>query len=81
MASTSETGHAKNVANFQNLIAFVKAYGETYNPSKEALKIHYGASEARNIRGSSTAQEEEMLKKEGVPFAKIPVFPTENSKS
>lgn len=24
MASTIETGHAKNVANFQNLIAFVK---------------------------------------------------------
>jgi len=23
MASTSETGHAKNVANFQDLIAFV----------------------------------------------------------
>ena len=49
--------------------------------AKEALKIHYGVSEARNIRGSSTAQEEEMLKKEGVSFAKIPVFPTENSKS
>ena len=39
MASTSETGHAKNIANFQNLIAFVKAYGATYNPSKEALKV------------------------------------------
>lgn len=39
MATTFETGHAKNVANFQNLIAFVKAYGATYNPSKNALKI------------------------------------------
>lgn len=39
MASTSETGHAKNMANFQDLIAFVSAYGATYNPSKEALKI------------------------------------------
>ena len=39
MASTSETGHAKNVANFQNLIAFVTAYGATYNPSKNALKL------------------------------------------
>lgn len=37
--SSSETGHAKNVANFQNLIAFVKGYGATYNPSKEALKV------------------------------------------
>ncbi len=39
MASTSETGHAKNVANFQNLIAFVTAYGTTYNPSKSALQL------------------------------------------
>ena len=39
MASTSETGHAKNVANFQNLIAFVTGYGSTYNPSKNALKL------------------------------------------
>jgi hypothetical protein len=39
MASTSETGHAKNVANFQDLIAFVKGYGTTYNPSKSALKL------------------------------------------
>lgn len=39
MATTYETGHAKNIANFQNLIAFVKGYGATYNPSKEALKV------------------------------------------
>ena len=39
MASTSETGHAKNVANFQDLIAFVVGYGTTYNPSKNSLKI------------------------------------------
>ena len=39
MASTQETGHAKNVANFQNLIAFVQGYGATYNPSKNALKL------------------------------------------
>ncbi|HFG0472267.1 hypothetical protein [Flavobacterium psychrophilum] len=39
MASTSETGHAKNVANFQNLITFVTAYGAIYNPSKYALQL------------------------------------------
>ena len=39
MASTSEIGHAKNVANFQDLIEFVTAYGTTYNPSKNALKL------------------------------------------
>ena len=39
MASTSETGHAKNVANFQDLIEFVTGYGATYNPSKNTLKL------------------------------------------
>ena len=39
MASTSETGHAKNIANFQDLIAFVTLYGITYNPSKNSLKL------------------------------------------
>ena len=39
MASTSEIGHAKNVANFQDLIEFVSAYGATYNPSKNSLKL------------------------------------------
>ena len=39
IASTSEVGHAKNVANFQDLIEFVTAYGTTYNPSKNALKL------------------------------------------
>lgn len=39
MASTSEVGHAKNVANFQDLIAFVTGYGATYNPSKNSLQL------------------------------------------
>lgn len=39
MASTSEVGHAKNVANFQDLIAFVEGYGATYNPTKNSLKL------------------------------------------
>jgi hypothetical protein len=39
MSSTSETGHAKNVANFEDLISFCNGYGASYNPSKEAFKI------------------------------------------
>jgi hypothetical protein len=39
MASTSETGHAKNVANFEALISFCTAYGTTYNPSKATIKL------------------------------------------
>jgi hypothetical protein len=40
--------------------------------AKEALKIHYGAEEPRNIRGSSTKEEEKTLKEEGVEFFKVP---------
>ncbi len=41
--------------------------------AKEALKIHYGAAEPRNIRGVSTKQEEKTLKEEGVDFVKLPL--------
>lgn len=39
MPSTTETGHAKNVANFQDVISSVIGYGATYNPSKATLKL------------------------------------------
>ena len=41
--------------------------------AKEALKIHYGASEPRNIRGVSTKEEEKTLEDEGIDFIKIPM--------
>lgn len=39
MANSNETGHAKNVANFENLISFCTGYGADYNPSKDNLKL------------------------------------------
>jgi hypothetical protein len=39
----------------------------------EALKIHYGVTEPRNIRGTSTQEEEKTLREEGIEFIKIPV--------
>jgi hypothetical protein len=41
--------------------------------AKEALKIHYGVSEPRNIKGISTKEEEKQLKEEGIPILKIPI--------
>jgi hypothetical protein len=40
----------------------------------EALKIHYGVTEKKNIRGSATQEEEKTLKDEGIEFFKVP-FP------
>lgn len=39
MSSTSEFGHYKNIANFDNLIAVCAAFGPGYNPFNDALKI------------------------------------------
>ncbi len=43
------------------------------NFAEVALKIHYGEEESRNIRGTTTSQEEKNLKEEGVDFIKIPI--------
>ena len=39
MTSFSETGHAKNVANFEDLISFCLGYGATYNPVNVNIKV------------------------------------------
>lgn len=38
-----------------------------------ALKIHQGEEDQRNIKGTTTLQEEENLREEGVQFIKIPL--------
>lgn len=49
--------------------------------AKEALKIHYGAAEPRNIRGTSSSEEEQTLEREGVRFLKIPMPPESDTDS
>ena len=39
MAKTSETGHAKNVANLGTLITVVKGFKTIYNPSKQSITL------------------------------------------
>jgi hypothetical protein len=39
MSAISDTGHAKNVTNFDKLLTSVNALGVTYNPSRNALKL------------------------------------------
>lgn len=41
--------------------------------AKEALKMHYGVSEKKNIRGSATVEEEKTLNEEGIEFFKVPL--------
>jgi len=37
--SFSETGHAKNIANFDTLVTFATSYGTAYNPVRTAIKL------------------------------------------
>lgn len=46
----------------------------------EALKIHYGVAEKRNIRGSATTDEENTLREEGIEFFKVPLPQIDNEK-
>lgn len=39
MASTSETGHPINIANFEDIISFCTGYGAPYNPVQNAIKL------------------------------------------
>jgi len=38
-----------------------------------AFRIHRGEEDRRNIRGTTTPQEEDALREEGIPFMKIPL--------
>lgn len=39
MPNPQNTGNSVNVANFQTLLSYCIAFGTSYNPSKEALKV------------------------------------------
>jgi hypothetical protein len=54
MASTTETGHAKNVINFESLITNITSFGTTYNPSKASLKL-------ANLNASLTQAKTELI--------------------
>ncbi len=51
------------------------------NFAKEALRMHYGVSEKKNITGSATWEEEKMLKNEKIEFFKLPLPRTEDDKN
>lgn len=41
--------------------------------AKEALRMHYGVTKKKNIRGYATEEEEKTLKQEKIEFFKIPL--------
>jgi hypothetical protein len=53
MSSTNETGHAKNIANFTDLIIVCKNLGTRYNPGRADLKI---SAVSKQLADTETAQ-------------------------
>jgi len=60
---------------FQQMTEFLEKNFEDVGPqfTEEALKIHYGETEEKSIRGTTTPREEQELQEEGVTFMKLPM--------
>lgn len=58
MSKISETGHAKNLANFDELVSFVSAYGTDYNPSNPSLSLASLQALSANCRNVLTVLHE-----------------------
>lgn len=55
MASKSETGHAKNAANFELLLTYVSSLGTAYNPARAALKLPAMQTQLTSAKNSISA--------------------------
>ena len=78
-ADTAEFSKAKLVALLHDYVN--KNYDDVGTRFvEEAKKIHYGESEARNIRGLATASEVKELKEEGISALPLPPAPYDKDK-
>jgi len=59
----------------KEVVEYIQKNSEDVGPkfAAEALKMHYGVAEKRNIRGSATSDEEKSLREEGIDFFKVPL--------
>jgi hypothetical protein len=66
MSKTYETGHAKNLANFNSLISFCEGYGSAYNPA--ALALQLSSLQTQAVDAQSAYEE---AKKKQLAFNKV----------
>ena len=64
------------------IVEYINKHFENVGPdfAKEALRIHYGVTKKKNIRGSATEEEEKTLRQEKIEFFKIPLPKEESEK-
>jgi hypothetical protein len=58
----------------KEVVDYIQKNFEDVGPrfAAEALKMHYGVTEKKSIRGSASEEEEKTLKEEGIEYFKIP---------
>lgn len=78
MASTTETGHAKNVANFEELISVAVTLGTAFNPSKASLKLTALQAQAAAARNAMTAVNTALSVQKNATAARKMAFSTLN---
>ncbi|WP_035237881.1 DUF1178 family protein [Desulfobacter vibrioformis] len=64
----------------EKVIQYVENNYENVGTSfaKQALEMHYGVKDFKQIRGTTTREEEKTLEKEGVPVMKLPILKKDN---
>lgn len=74
VARRNETSSPKSPAVSAKIMEIIEKSFEDVgkNFADEAIKIHFGESEKRNIRGTATPDEEKELISEGIPVFKLP---------
>ena len=84
-SSGEKTGNSVPLENVMEALQTVQKFVEENfedvgtDMAAESLKIHYGVSKPRNIRGVTTELEEKKLKEEGINLLKIPMPAKGNS--
>ncbi len=75
MEARTRANHAVMVEFTEKITEFVEKNFENVGSdfTSEVLKMHYGATEKRNIRGSTTTEEDKILDKEGIHVIKFPL--------
>lgn len=74
MASRSEMGHAKNVANFNVLIAFILSYLDVFKPSRAAIEYASLQVVAENAKNSMENVNDASSANNGAKAARVVAF-------
>ncbi|WP_175635586.1 hypothetical protein [Pedobacter ghigonis] len=71
---TPDSGFPKNVANFENIISRVQALGDSYNPSREAIKLANLTDKLNQARLALSNMHEQLAQQKNAIHARSAAF-------